>query len=502
LKASAAREGRPIAVVDIGSNSVRLVAFERLSRAPAPIYNEKVLCGLGRGLGDTGRLHPAGAKLAMRTIKRFLALTQAMKAEVDVVATAAVRDAEDGASFVRQIERTCHVPVRVIAGEEEAHLSALGAISAIPEASGIVGDLGGGSLELIEVAKGGTGAHATLPFGPLRSVHRPRRDPELIRQVDQAVEALPWVRNLAGKTFYAVGGAWRSFARVHMSRTDYPLRVIHQYAMPRREAEDLAQLLSGLSESSLQKIRGVSRRRLETLPFASLILERILRLGQPSKVVFCAFGLREGLLFSRLTVKARKQDPLLAAAEDVGRQGARFEFFPDELSRWLRPIFPRTARDDQRLQRGAVLLADIGWRVHPDYRARTAFLRILHAPIVGVDHAERAFVALAVCARYRGEEDEVVSAMTRRLLPEERRSQAIQLGRTINLAFALSGGVPGLLRGVRLTRRDRHLTLHLPERHRELAGDLVLRRLKKLAESLDLKARVLVGRTPIRIEAA
>jgi exopolyphosphatase/guanosine-5'-triphosphate,3'-diphosphate pyrophosphatase len=479
-----------LAVVDIGSNSVRLVAFERLSRAPIPIYNEKVLCGLGRGLGDSGKLNPAGVGLAIKTIRRFMTLVRAMRADAEIVATAAVRDSSNGREFVRTLERECRARVRVIGGAEEAIFSARGVISAIPTADGVMGDLGGGSLELVEIGGRRTGAHATLPLGPLRHLDRPRRAPKTIDEIDSALRSLPWLQKLAGRSFFAVGGAWRTFARVHMSQMDYPLKVIHQYTALRRQIADLAALLSSLSDGSLEKLEGVSKRRVEALPFAALVLERIIRIANPSRVVFCAYGLREGLLFSRLRPAERRRDPFLAAAEELGRLGARFDFFPDELRRWMAPLFADASPQEVRLRRGIVLLSDIAWRTHPDYRAETAFVRILHAPFVGLDHGERVLAALAVCARYRGEQLPAVRSLAERLLDEDQRIKALQLGRALNLAFALSGGVPGLLKHAKVTRERNRLVLRLAKRHDELGGDLVFRCLKRLAESFALDPKM------------
>ena len=162
-----------VAVIDIGSNSLRLVVYDAPRRAAHTLLNEKVMCGLGRGLERTGRLNPEGVVQAKANLQRFVALARAAgAARIDVLATAAVRDAEDGADFVNDVEKRLSIRVRVLPGAEEGRLSALGVLAGIPDAAGVVGDLGGGSIELAAIGNGRVGSVATLPIGPLRLIER------------------------------------------------------------------------------------------------------------------------------------------------------------------------------------------------------------------------------------------------------------------------------------------------------------------------------------------
>jgi exopolyphosphatase/guanosine-5'-triphosphate,3'-diphosphate pyrophosphatase len=284
--AGARPDGR-FAVLDIGSNSVRLVVYDRLERVPVALFNEKALCGLGRGLEDDNRLDPRAMADALATVKRFAALARAMEVEtLDAVATAAMRDAANGAAFVDEIERETGLAIRVLAGTEEARLSALGVLSAIPEADGVMGDLGGGSLELVPLKGGVAGEGLTLPIGPLRlgtAKLGKARD-----AIDQALAAVPWLGDAAGCDLYIVGGSWRALGRVHMARQNYPVHVLHGYAVEAAEMEQLALLLAGFGKESVKRIEGVPKERLETLPLAALTLARVLRAARSARVVFAA----------------------------------------------------------------------------------------------------------------------------------------------------------------------------------------------------------------------
>jgi len=481
-----------LAVIDIGSNSIRLVVYDALKRAPLPVFNEKVLCGLGRGVEKDGQLNPAGVELALQNLERFRGLIDGMRiSRLDVLATAAVRDARNGESFVERVRARTGFTMRVISGEEEARLSALGVLSGTPGADGLVGDLGGGSLELVGLDHGALGPQITLPLGPLRLMES-GASRDLTRTIDKHLEKLPWLPQAKGRCFYPVGGSWRALAKLHMEKQRHPLHIIHHYTIAADEAREFAALVGRQSKSSLEKLSG-SRRRIETLPYAALVLERVLRMAQPARVVFSAYGLREGHLHSLLTPDQQAQDPLLAACDDWS---SRFGRFGDAtlLVTWTGGLF---AGEDERarvLRHAACLLSDVGWAEHPDYRADHAFRRILHFPFPGVDHAERVFLALSGFARYAGTIDGPLAAEVRPLVSDAQAKKALVLGLALRLAHTLSGGAPGLLRQTTLKLGGETLALTLPGEAAALYGEVVQRRLDALAKALGRRGEIVTPR--------
>ncbi|HWA45027.1 MAG TPA: Ppx/GppA family phosphatase [Hypericibacter adhaerens] len=477
-----------IGVVDIGSNSIRLVVFDRLSRAPWPIFNEKVLCGLGRGLEASGELNKNGVAMAIGNLERFVRLADGMDVgHLDMVATAAVRDAANGAEFVAEAERRCQRKIRIISGEEEARLSALGVASGMPDTSGIMGDLGGGSLELVRLTRGEPGRHVTLPIGPLRLMDIADGDRDKARKaVDQHLEKLDWLAEAKGGEFFPVGGAWRTLARIHMEQVRYPLHVIHAYTISRRAAEEMARVISRLGRRSLASIRGVPRRRLDSLPLAALVLERVLRLARPDSVNFSAYGLREGLIFDRLSPAEQRKDPLYEAARDLALLEGRFGSQGARLKAWLTPIFDgKETASEARLRLAVCELSDIAWREHPDYRAEQAFMRILRLPIGGLDHHERVFAAVAIAQRYGFENELPGMDSMLRLLSDQARRDAEILGLGLRLAYSLAAA-PALLDRTALARSGSRLTLNLPKGEEAMFGEAVQRRLEALGRALDL----------------
>lgn len=478
----------PIAVIDIGSNSVRLVVFERLSRAPTQLFNEKALCGLGRGVSSTGRLEQAAIDSALASIRRFAAINRQLKVgRVDVLATAAVRDAENGVEFISAVEEICGAGVITLSGREEARLSALGIISSIQNADGICGDLGGGSLELVEVAGNEYGSGETFPLGGLSLESASGGDRAKAQKI--AAKALSESKVLErGKrrTFYAIGGTWRSLARLHMQQTGYPLRVMHHYTIDAEEAVEFCRMVGRHDVESLDSIEAVSKNRRPLLPAGAIVLGEILSVMKPAKVVMSALGLREGHLYDLLDIGQQAEDPLLFAAEEIATLRSRSPRHSRELAAWTDGVFATMnideTPDEIRLRRAGCLFADIGWRAHAEYRGLQSLNMIANAALIGIDHPGRAFLALAIYYRHEGVGAEFASPRLREIASPRLIERARTLGGAIRVAHMISASAPGIINRTHMELRGNELTLVLPEDLRELAGERLMRRMRQLAK--------------------
>lgn len=488
---------RPVAVVDIGSNSVRLVVYDGLRRSPTPVFNEKILCGLGKGVAITGKLNEEGMVRAFAALRRFRALTRQIGArQVFAVATAAAREAANGEDFIDRAEAAVGAGIDVLSGKEEARYAALGVIAGIPEANGLAGDLGGGSLELIDIKDGKLRDGVTLPIGPLRlidmsggSINRARKI------VDEYFEKTKILEKLKGRSFYAVGGTWRNLARLHMAQNKYPLHVLHHYTMTRQQAASVADLVAGLSASSLKDIREVSRSRSDTMPYGALVLNRLLEHSKPKEVVCSVYGVREGLLYSKLPRRKMQADALLSSCWDFARRYARSPEHELELCDWTDQLFGdghlKENPAERRLRYAACLLADIGWRAHPDYRAERSLGMISQAAFVGVDHPGRVFLALTVFFRYEGEGSG--DGLTR-LLDDDAIARAHLLSNIFRLAYILSAAMPGMLPKIGLRLGDgKTLVLTLPRKLADLSGERVEKRFAGLAAEMGRTPKIVIG---------
>ncbi|MDJ0684936.1 MAG: Ppx/GppA family phosphatase [Alphaproteobacteria bacterium] len=478
----------PVAVIDIGSNSVRLVAYEGDDRAPLPIFNEKVLSGLGRELDQTGMLPDEAMESALQALRRFRSLVDGMRIRrVDALATAAVREARNGRVFVERAKKEAGFDIRVLSGEEEAQYAAYGILSGTPGANGLIGDLGGGSVELVDIRDRALGPQTTLPLGPIRFDKKDLLHPKrAVERVDAVLGTVPWLSDGAGRSFYAVGGAWRSVAKLHMVHAKYHLHIIHNYRINYKEAVEFTEFLSHLSPDTLGKTATVNKRRIETLPFAGMLLNRILLRVRPTDVTLSAYGLREGALFQRLPAEKQAADPLLDACRGFIIRRRTSSVDGEAIDGWLDGAFPDADASERRLRLAACLIADIARAEHPDYRAEHSLLRVLRFPFVGLEHEERAFMAVAVAARHSqlpsgGHGVETVNE----LLDRERFTRARAIGLGIRLAYTLSGGVASLLRRGTITRDGDQLVLRMPaDMERALYGEVVLRRLSSFAKVL------------------
>lgn len=492
VSAGAARRGHArVGVVDVGSNSVRLVVYEALSRSPAYFFNEKVLCGLGADLTATGRLSPEGKVRAMAALRRFAALAARMDIDtLDGVATAAVREAVDGQDFVEEVERETGLKLRVASGEDEARLAAQGVIMGWPDAEGLVADLGGASLELSRVGLGQVGRGVTLPLGPLRLMGIDGGAAAQVALIDAAFGTVRGVLGAPGGKIYLVGGAWRALAKMHMTRIGYPIQVLHEFELPAAEMLALAEEVAAMEPDVLARQMSSSRDRIAVTPAASRVLAGLIRAAKPDRVAVSAFGLREGVLYEHLPEALRQQDPLLSAARHMERRLARFPGFGAELAAFVWPMFPSAGLARRRLIEAACVLNDVAWNAHPDYRDQAVFESVYRANLSGIGHAERAWIGAVLRHRYKSGGAGRPPAPALALLSETEQADARLLGRTIRLGAMLTGSAPGVLPSCRLVVEPDALILRLGPAAAALAGEVVEKRVASVAESIGRAPRI------------
>ncbi len=484
------------AIIDIGSNSVRLMVYDQFGRAPMPRFNEKSLCRLAEGLAQTGAIAPDGFRRTIEAARRFRAIAEAMGvAKLDVTATEAIRRASNGPDLAAAIAAETGLEVRILSGAEEARYATMGVISGFFRPVGTVGDMGGGSLELAEAIDDHVGKNwVSLPLGalPVEAMLE-----EGVAAAKRGVDEI--LRNglkssLGGRVFYPVGGGWRALAKAHMEAVDAPVKVVHGCALEASVARDFAKTLSRLSPGRLAATPGVSTRRGRTLPAAALVLDRVLKRLAPERVVFSALGLREGLLYAQLEKAEQYRDPLVEGAQLIGLPLARVPEFAPALAAWTADLFPGETPAETRLRVAICALSDIAWRDAVDLRAEESFRRLLRLPFIGVDHAERVFVAAAIHARYAGRPDAPwLSPAIGLISPESLRRTQI-LGRTLQLAYRFSGVVPAVLASARLRLEPDCVRLEVASAARAPDSEVVVDRLRWLASAIGVPRSEIVVR--------
>jgi len=487
---------RPVAVIDIGSNSVRLVVYEHLSRSPTVLFNEKVLCGLGRGLATTNRLADDAVERAVASLARFRMLADQCGAErVEVIATAAAREAENGPEFIARAATVCRTGIRILSGAEEAHFSALGVVSSVHRPHGLVGDLGGGSLELVQVHGTRVGQGVTLPLGGLRlqdtSGNSLKKAEKIVAKAFDECEILDRGNR---RDFYAIGGTWRSLARLHMHETGYPLRVMHEYEIAPDEALEFCRAVARRAPDAVSPNEIVSKARQPLLPYGAVVLGQLIERARPSRIVMSALGVREGYLYDLLDTRTKKRDPLIAACEELAVLRARSPAHAAELVEWTRELFAAIGidetADERRLRAAACLLADTGWRAHPDYRGEQSVNILANAAFIGIDHPGRSYLALAVFFRHVGLVDDAVSPRLRELVSTRLMERSRLLGAALRVAYLISAAMPGTIPQTHLAESGGRLVLTLPPTLAALDGERLRKRLAQLGKLVGLDSAI------------
>ena len=480
-----------VGVVDVGSNSVRLVVFDGAARSPAYFYNEKIMCGLGAGLPETGNLNPEGRKRALAAIRRFQLLAEDMGIPpLTAVATAAVRDADDGPDFCADVLRETGLELYVIDGAEEARLTSQGVLLGWPTANGLVCDIGGSSMELAEVANGRVGRCITSSLGPLKLTNIKGGKKGLKAHINTILEQMHNQIPVEKQRLFLVGGSWRAIARLDMLRRGYPLTVLHEYRMT---PKSVMQTVKWIDENSLQDLQdqsGISSSRMVLVPIACEVLKRLVRKFRPREIAVSSYGIREGMLYEQMPQQLRDRDPLIEACRYAEDKDARWPGFGRKLYKFITPLFKGANDDRKRLIRAACLLHDVTWRAHPDYRAEVCFDNATRANLGGLRHRERVFLGLALLHRYKNSRQGSRFEPMVDLLDERDILQAEVVGKAMRFGAMLTMDAVNELAELRYFPQKKQLELRLNEKARGLFGEVAQARFMSLAASLEAEVAI------------
>ncbi|MEY8831392.1 Ppx/GppA family phosphatase [Sedimentitalea sp. XS_ASV28] len=481
-----------VGVVDVGSNSVRLVVFDGAARSPAYFYNEKIMCGLGAGLSQSGCLNPDGRVRALDAIQRFQHLARGMNLPpLTAVATAAVRDAQDGPQFCDEVLRKTGLRIWVIDGEEEARLSAQGVLLGWPGSYGLVCDIGGSSMELAEISGGRVGKRVTSALGPLKLASvkggRAGRKAHIRDVMGQLADTMgPQPDRL-----FLVGGSWRAIARIDMLRRDYPLHVLHEYRMRPKDVRATVKFIEKNDPDWLRSNANVSSARMALVPMAADVLARLVNTFKPKDIAVSSYGIREGLLYEQMPQRLRDRDPLIEACHFAEAKDARFPGFGDTLFKFILPLFKSAPDSRKRLVKAACLLHDVSWRAHPDYRAEICFDNATRANLGGLKHSERVFLGLALLHRYRNKREGTRFEDMFELIDEGDQLHAEILGKAMRFGAMLLMQEGESMSSLKWYPKRRLLEFRLSRDSQDLYGEVAQARMQSLVSSLSAELKVI-----------
>ena len=488
---ASARALSRVGVVDVGSNSVRLVVFDGAARSPAYFYNEKIMCALGAGLEDTGHLSPKGRERALSAIKRFQTLAAGMGIPtLTAVATAAVREASDGRAFCTDVERETGLRIWVIDGGEEARLSAQGVLLGWPGSYGLVCDIGGSSMELAEISKGRVGHRVTSRLGPLVLCDVKGGKAGRKAHIKAVISKLSAEMGPQRDRLFLVGGSWRAIARIDMHRRGYPLHVLHEYRMTARSVSATVKYIEKADLETLRTECSISGARMALVPIAAEVLKRLIRTFRPKDIAMSSYGIREGMLYEQMPQRLRDRDPLIESCRFAEAKDARLPGSGKTLYNFIMPLFKAASADKKRLIKAACLLHDVSWRAHPDYRAEVCFDNATRANLGGLKHGERVFLGLALLHRYRNRREGTRFQNLYDLVDEKTQLQAEVVGKAMRFGAMLWMQPDAQKAKLRWQPKKKVLELRLTPDAGPLYGEVAEARFLSLAAALDAEIRV------------
>lgn len=486
-----ARDLSRVGVIDIGSNSVRLVVFDGAARSPAYFFNEKVMCALGASLAETGKLDPNGRTRALSALRRFCSITKGIGlCDLTAVATAAVREASDGPEFVAQVFKETGLKIHVVDGPEEARLSAQGVLLGWPGSYGLVCDIGGASMELAEISDGEVGQRLTTPLGPLKLINIKGGEKGRRTFITKTLDDLQAKMGPQSDRLFLVGGSWRAIARIDMHRRGYPLHVMHEYRMTTRDIRETVKYIDASDLEELRSAINIPSKRMALVPIATQILKGIVKRFKPHDIAVSSYGIREGMLYEQMPQIMRDRDPLIESCHFAERKDARLPGFGMRLHKFILPLFQNSAPDRARLVRAACLLHDVSWRAHPDFRAEVCFEYATRANLGGLSHEERVFLGLALLHRYRNKRDGTRFKKMFLLLNDDGQKDAEVLGKAMRLGAMLWANPDDETAKLNWSPMKKILSLALTEETSPLFGEVAELRLYALAQALNATVHV------------
>jgi len=490
---------QPIAIIDIGSNSVRQVVYEGQTRSPSVLHNEKVLCGLGKGVAKSGSLDEDAIERALTALRRFMLLGKQLNvAETHILATAAAREAENGARFISSVEQICGDEVKLLTGREEARYAALGVQSGFYKPEGIAGDQGGGSTELVPVISDKELNGVTTPLGALRLQELSKFNASVARKIARKTLAdlkIEWPGDK--RTFYAIGGTWRSLIRLYMLENEHPIDVLHGFSVKASKFQKFCERVID-DNDKFDFLDEISKNRRPLLPYGAAVMIELIDRLEVDEITTSVVGLREGYLYSLLDDEVKSRDALIEATAELSLLRARSPAHSSELADWTDKAFEflelEEASSQKRWRHAACNLADIVWRSASDFRAEQTLGIINNAGFNSISHEGRAYLALVTYHRYQGLGAKKRPPPVAKLASEASEKMARILAAMFRMLYMFSAGEPGILPSFGITRTlTGTLAIKVPHRLSGMVGEKPKIRIEQLARELGEDIEVVVA---------
>jgi exopolyphosphatase/guanosine-5'-triphosphate,3'-diphosphate pyrophosphatase len=473
-----------IGIIDIGSNSIRLVVFDGPKRSPLYLYNEKVFFRLGlQSFGGK----PFGSntlEAVSHIIKRYVAICRNMEiSKIIMFGTSALREASNSNVLVESIREKTNVDVDIISGEKEAFYAAQGILLGFPNAEGVICDLGGNSVEFANIRKNVVTECNSVLLGPLTIKNLGEKCKNLDDHMKNQLATITNFNGVKNKSFFLIGGSWRAIAKIHMQRIKYPLKIIQGYKV---ESKKLKKTLEFIQESSFltkSDEMNISLGRLELLPQAARLLKIIIDEFEIKVLTFSSFGVREGLIYEHLSVAEKKRDPLIEAAKFFEKKETRFPKMSKHTFNWISPLYENLPPKTKRVILAATKLHDIAWIAHPDYKTEMCLEIVTRSNISGISHQERVFLAMILLFRHKAKPEKIFNSKLFKIVPKKKRKIALVIGKGLRLASTFFGE-KSLLNKIEFRLRANEVDLCFQSKMDSINGEIVEKRIQELNKAL------------------
>jgi exopolyphosphatase/guanosine-5'-triphosphate,3'-diphosphate pyrophosphatase len=481
-----------LAIIDIGSNSIRMLIYEDFSSSRVPFFNEKAVCELGKNLDKSKKLHRSGTEYALKVLKRFSEILNVSKiTNLKIIATAVIREATDTKPFIDEVEKLFKTKINILSGEEEATCSAEGVKIGFENVDGLVADLGGGSLELARVENNVITNKTSLPLGVLRLINNPIiKKRNLSKYIKNLFSDEKWLSKKKFKNLYLVGGTWRALFKLHLFQNEYPVHIIHQYSIDNDRLTKFLDKISSFSKSKLKTVEYISKSRTQYLPYSSIILNEIINLTNPKKIVCSISGLREGALVKEHFKDFESPDMFNKSLEHIAKKrgdlGLTFKKYYD----FIKPVFEGNEHYNKKLLNLACVLSHMDWGLGAFQKAELVFQETLNTPLLKLTHKERIQIALSCYWRYCSiKYNPKIEYLT--FLNNNEIFSSKQVGSALRFAHALTSISTIFLEEFKLYKRGNSVFLKIPSHHQEIISKQVTKKFKALARELFLEPRVI-----------
>ena len=473
-----------IGIIDIGSNSIRLVVFDGPKRSPLYLYNEKVFFRLGLQSFGGKAFGSNTLEAVSHIIKRYVAICRNMEiSKIIMFGTSALREASNSNVLVESIREKTNVDVDIISGEKEAFYAAQGILLGFPNAEGVICDLGGNSVEFANIRKNVVTKCNSVLLGPLTIKNLGEKCKNLDDHMKNQLAKLTNFNGVKNKSIFLIGGSWRAIAKIHMQRIKYPLKIIQGYKVESKKLKTTLEFIQGSSFFTKSDEMNISLGRLELLPQAARLLEIIIDEFQIKVLTFSSFGVREGLIYEHLSEAEKKRDPLIEAAKFFEKKETRFPKMSKHTFNWISPLYENLPPKTKRVILAATKLHDIAWIAHPDYKTEMCLEIVTRSNISGISHKERVFLAMILLFRHKAKPEKIFNSKLFRIVPKKKRKIALVIGKGLRLASTFFGE-KSLLNKIELRLRANEVDLRFQSKMDSINGEIVEKRIQELNKAL------------------